>query len=78
MSNFTSNICDSFTERVEIGQYILSAKNATGDWDTTVTKCPKEICSTLLGGADADVAGLGASLKSRNTGSNFLGLDREG
>ena len=71
MSNFTSNICGSFAERVELGRYILSVKTATGDWNTTVAKCQKEICSTLLGGADADVAGLGASLKSRNTGSNF-------
>ena len=57
--------CNQFLEPVKYETYLLRIIDGPGGWDATVQRCLKEICSTLLGGIDSDIAGKGVSPPSK-------------
>ena len=59
--NASTSFCTTFLEPIEYETYLQHILSAPGGWNETVWVCQKEICPTLLGGVDNDIAVTGVS-----------------
>lgn len=59
--NISDSFCTLFLEPAEYKTYLGQIRDTPGGWNATVWICQKEICPTLLGGIDSDIAGMGVS-----------------
>jgi hypothetical protein len=64
MNNTNPRFCEQFSDQSKLDTYLQLAIGAPGGWNDTVRLCRREICPTLLGGIDNDIAGMGVSLAS--------------